>query len=133
MELMEFVQVNSRKLSGPALDWAAARVLDHEVEVLPPLYGTGPRVFVRKGSTIRKLTPYRPTKNWNDAGELISRFMFEFSVTADGAVEASAARMHAVGNDHQEALCRAVVSSFAGEHVMVPIQLFEPEQIGEVA
>jgi hypothetical protein len=127
MDLSNYVPCNSRKLTGPALNWAVARSLNMAVSVLPPNYGSTHRVFVSVGADLARVVPFRPTSNWDDCGQLISRFNMSFIAMSDG-VEAMAERMHGIGSDHKEAACRAVVSALMGETILVPEDLCGFEQ-----
>lgn len=113
-----------RSLSGAPLDWAFALAVGLPVAILPPHYGTGPRVFVTVGATARRQLRFSPTTNWEQAGEYISMFGFNFKVV-DGLVEASAPGLHGCGPDHLTALCRAMVAGHFGDKVGIPTGLLE--------
>lgn len=121
---MDVISLNTRALSDSALDWATATALQLRVSILPPHYGTGPRVFVKVGSVIVSSVRYSPTTCWKIGGELIAKYNFSFTVNeADGTIEASAPGMHGIGRNHLEAVCRAIVSSVAGDKCNVPVEL----------
>lgn len=116
------VEMNTLTLTGPALDWAMAMAVGLPVSILPPHYGTGPRVFAAKGSAATRQFRFAPSTDWGQAGAYIEKYGFTFTKFEDG-MEAEADGMYAVGPDHLAAMCRAVVSGWAGLRIQVPVEL----------
>lgn len=121
-------RVLASALTGAALDWAVAQAIGLELEVHPPIYGTGPRLFVPDASH-----PVRwwPSTDWAQGGQLLDRFTaqvrsYPYEV-AEGRGSARVFHNGCVtwqsGDTPLIALCRAVVAAQLGQELQVPAEV----------
>lgn len=116
--MSELVEVKTRELSGPALDWAVAKT-----EGLPSLIYPCEPPYIYIDLPGRGCGPYHPSYNWADGGPLLAKHRVGFGLypnayfactgTNDDAGEAS-------GPTHLIAACRAIAASSLGDTVSVP-------------
>ena len=124
---MNLVTVETASLSGHALDWAVAKAEGLEVFLAPPHYGVPWRVLWKKrGEALSWDVLYNPHEDWALAGPLMVKHCAQFEeeparwLCKTSNELSSAIRGWALGADHLEALCRAVVSAEIGETVQIP-------------
>lgn len=122
---LKLVEVQLSELDGPALHWMVAQIEGLAVELAPPHYGIGWRVWLLStGST------FRPTTDWNQGGPLMDKYAKGF-----GIVEGSEPpRFRAFARDNGPegfqriagggsillAFCRALVRVHRGDTILVP-------------
>lgn len=114
------VKVKTAELTGPALDWAAAKAT-----------GAG-AVDLHKDNLGYWLTLHRysPSTRWSCAGPLIERFEIDFNgqLRGDSIYMARCRTIGDVwfgGKTPLIAVCRAVVAANLGDEVEVPPELAE--------
>lgn len=115
-------------ISGAALDFAVAHAIGLAIEIHPPIYGTGPRLFADlRGRTER----WWPSADWTQGGQLLGLFdchlrSYPFE---DGEGRGAAGVFGEQGVCWQAgatpliALCRAVVAVRLGEIVDLPVEV----------
>lgn len=124
--------VKTAELTGEALNWAVGKADGLALQIQPPQYGIGARVFEETPSGLAR---YRPTVDWGQCGLLIDKH----AVDLDDAVEVEAFdlghrrtayvvnsegwRVSKSAPDARTAICRAVVAAVSGEAVDVPGEL----------
>lgn len=130
--VVRLVEVNSADLEGPALHWLIAQIEGREVNLAPPHYGNGWRVFLAATGYA-----YRPSTDWVQGGVLADKYSKGF-----GVVEGSEPRcFRAFARDNGPegfcriasgptillAVCRAIVKVHLGDLVRVPQVLAQVE------
>ena len=149
----EFKEVKSNDLRGIALDWAIAQVLiftgdltadseEHSTGKpyfnckfgVPSVWGEGKE---QKGTTNQDTGKpwvmhgpggsFEPSSDWRDGGELLDKFCVDLTTMADGSICANLGTVgiqkYSHGATRLEAACRAVVFSYLGEKVLIPVEL----------
>lgn len=77
--MTEFRTVQINGLYGPPLDWAVGYVLSKVMHVLPPTYGTGPRLFIELDHP--RMERFRPSSDIGQGAKLA----FEHGITMSKA------------------------------------------------
>lgn len=131
---LNMIEVKTAELDGPALHWVVAQIEGVPVDLAPPHYGTGWRVFqVATGCA------YRPTVDWGQCGPLLERFFVTFGAvcTPEQPRTAGQVRIRAHGHKLEAdglpkfsrlgagpnirvAACRSIVLAHRGDSVLVP-------------
>lgn len=128
------IDVKTSTLEGPALNWMVAKVQGLDVELAPPHYGNGWRVFLRSTGAA-----YRPSTDWAQGGPLLEPLFVAFGCVCNGTPpvddEPKRIRAHAHKLDPDGlpyfsrlsggptilvAACRAIVLVHCGDVVQVP-------------
>lgn len=116
--------VKTAELTGEALNWAAGKADGLALQIQPPQYGIGARVFVESPSGLAR---YRPTVDWGQCGPLIDKHAIGLCGDSSEAWRAYTApedvEYQGVAADPRTAICRAVVAALSGEAVDVPGEL----------
>lgn len=117
------VEVQCGDLSGPALDWAVAKVENVFVHIGDPELGDELRVFFVSGRGMPCVVRYSPSTDWRFGGPLIDKYR----VSLIYAFEQYEALIGMTASEQHEtplvAACRAIVSEHLGEVVSVPAEL----------
>lgn len=112
-------------LKGVALDWATAVATDRPVVVLAGGSYGNPNSL--KYVAHPNGAPYRPTRDWAQAGMLIDEVGINLVTFADGSTFASlsspGACCSAEGANRREAICRLVVFLKFPDGIEVPHEL----------
>ena len=123
--------VKTAELTGEALNWAVGKADGLALQIQPPQYGIGARVFVESPSGLAR---YRPTVDWGQCGPLIEKFKVWVSPPVgegmdedgwDATIYEDGFKVSQVWGapDARTAICRAVVAAVSGEAVDVPGEL----------
>lgn len=121
----EVIEVKTKELIGPVLDWAVAQV--EGVNYRKDGIKGKTRIAPRKWHNHTK-SNFSPSTDWSWGGPLIDKFMIGFGVYSDaylaviGVNEMSGAEL---GPTHLIAACRAIVAAKLGDTVSVPKELIQ--------
>ena len=124
---MNYIEVNTSDLIGPALDWAVAlsegareeRPSDGQVSFNGIHYLCGPKRFEHSRF-------YAPSTCWTFGGQLVEKYKICIDPWRSGcAWHASSKELKESGrgNTPLEAACRAIVTSKLGGIVQIPSEL----------
>lgn len=120
--MTEFVEVNTRELSGSALDWAVAKAADEQVTVMPGMEWKSQLVW-----TAGSFNRYSPTTDWSQCGPLIAKIKIGFGPALGGWVahphRPNAPTEWLTADEPLVAICRAIVADKLGMVVSVPKEL----------
>jgi len=128
------VEVQCGDLSGPALDWAVAKVESVFVHIGDPELGDDLRVFFVRGGCLATIVRYSPSTDWRFGGPLIDRYNLSLLAPDEGFSQWSVVKEWCHGNIEATypesptaliAACRAIVAENLGEVVSVPAELVE--------
>lgn len=118
------------ELTGSVLDWYVAKALNWQCE--RPQDGqfidnNGKRRLVGYyGPTLRcAATTFNPSSEWAHCGPLIDQHSAIFTLS-NGKVCAEILGANGVGDDHKEAICRAIVIARFGQSVDIPEYRSQP-------
>lgn len=115
--MIGFIEANITKLTGVALDWAVAKVIDRKVEYE---FETGCLWFE---SEEHEWLIWSPSTNWAHGGPILDKYGTALN-QGDKGWWAHAGERLGEGDTPLVAICRAVVSAkVGGEVVMVPNEL----------
>lgn len=130
---MDMIKVKTAELTGQALDWAVAQVvqpegfvlrMDPEYDPPEPVLGIVMDASDLENSWLK--TGWSPSTDWSQGGPLIDEHDVWLS-DYDGACVASCephfGRYIQEGNTNLVAICRAVVATKLGDEVEVPQEL----------
>lgn len=107
------MKIKTSQLSGPALDWAVAKVV-------------GEHVMQDAGGVLRHgflMTPWRPSNDWSSGGVLFQECCTSLDQSESGFWWAYSGNSIGAGLTPLEAICRAIVASELGDEVDVPDEL----------
>lgn len=125
--MTELVEVNTRDLSGTALDWAVAKV--EGVAVVTDPNSPSCRQMVEDADSINGWYCYCPSTDWSDGGPLIEKYKLDIGAPLEnknGHWNAATEWAHPMGYKGDTPLiaaCRAIVASVLGDTVTVPKEL----------
>lgn len=117
-------------LTGRALAYAVAKATNQTLEILPPEYGNGPRLFAKQG---RETVRYRPDEDPTQAWPLLVEYgrgtglRLDFQCNRASYLEAGIRTGH-TANDMLTAALRALVSHLLGPQVDIPVDLLDASQ-----
>lgn len=127
------VEVQCGDLSGPALDWAVAKVEGVFVHIGDPELGDELRIFFVSGKGMPCVVRYLPSTDWRFGGPMIEKYQLcvRPHCTTNGVVTSWAADTDwpidrtpgKCGSTPLIAACRAIVAAHLGEVVSVPAEL----------
>lgn len=132
----EKIELKTEELTGPALDWAVAKVEGLDFE--PYFYRHGNHwviQVVRDGyNPERKVYWFYPSTDWSHGGPLIEKYRPEFEVDDKYRYVSCflQGRFLVRGETYLIAACRAIVAANLGDVVQVPIGLVrESESVSD--
>lgn len=128
--MTEFVEVNTRELSGAALDWAVAKAIgafrgEYRFSENGPLDQAWifPDGVPCKASTGK----FNPSTNWQQTGPLIEKIKIGFGPVRGGWVahphRPNAPTEWLTADEPLVAICRAIVADKLGMAVSIPKEL----------
>lgn len=134
---MKMIEVSTKDLTGPALNWMVAQVMGLDVALAPPHYGTGWRVYLTSTGAA-----YRPSTDWAQGGPLLEPLFVGFGAVCSGKppvdddpklIRAHAHKLESNGFPFFSRLgsgptilvaaCRAIVLVHRGDVVQIPAVL----------
>ena len=130
---MDMVEMKTARLSGPALDWATANAIGFKCFYLDKdrnILGcrTDDSYICVIGGTdklsdheIFQSKFYSPSTNWAQGGPLWGKYATRMGFCNGWLVAVEGGDAH--GSTQLEALCRAIVTAWLGDTVMIPVEL----------
>lgn len=133
------IEFKAEELTGPALDWAVAKVEKIFVHIGDPELGDDLRIFFVRGGCLATIVRYSPSTDWKIGGPLIDRYGLSLLAPEEGFSQWSVIKEWCHGSIEATypesptaliAACRAIVAAHLGEVVQIPAELAKPTESG---
>lgn len=124
--------ISTSELSGITLAFAIGTTIRLPLEILPSVYGTGPRLFIKDSIGLRSFRPDRdPALAWSllcKHGQQ-ARLRLDFHCNAASCLQGGIRTGH-TANRMLTAALRALVTHLHGHAIEIPIELIGTDQEG---
>lgn len=123
----DLVEVKTGNLVGEALGWSVGMAEGLALNLEPPQYGNGWRVFaIYRGEATERCERYNPWEAWALGGPLVAKYRIGFGLYSDSFFAVIGLDDIAGDGDgltHLVAAMRAIVGARLGDTVQVPKEL----------